>query len=513
MHRHERHRGRLCRLTVALVSVLVLLLSPVHARAQSVPGTIGTPGSVGQSIRGPLYFPETSFAIDEPKFVDYFLHRGRVATFGYPISRTVQFQGLTTQFFQRIVVQLAPDGGVRPLNLLDPGLLPYTQINGSTFPAPNERLSALAPVPDHPGYDRDVLEFVRANAVETFNGQPVRFFSTFSATVTADDAFPDGRGDPRLLPLINLEIWGLPTSLPTLDPNNGNFIYQRFQRGIMHYDAACRCTQGLLLADYFKSVLTGDNLPPDLAVQAADSPFLRQYQPGGQRGLRRAAILGGTDLTDAFARQQAPAVAVSVPMVSASAASTSAGAGTSAAAGHARPDGSLRSRMRLDPEIVPAVDALEGTGTVGPLAAIVDSDTQVLFGPLRDRYDREAAVHARYSNQGGDRTIVVNERWQNSDPKAIAALIVHEGKHLQDDLAGGAPRTADQCIGFEARAFIQQSLVWQTFYGPKGKARPQDDLDAELNDWLAAYQRGPADVERRVRQYYTQDCSRYVGRR
>ena len=30
----------------------------------------------------------------------------------------------------------------------------------------------------------------------------------------------------------------------------------------MHYDAGCKCTQGLLLADYLKSILTLRNLPP-----------------------------------------------------------------------------------------------------------------------------------------------------------------------------------------------------------------------------------------------------------
>ena len=43
----------------------------------------------------------------------------------------------------------------------------------------------------------------------------------------------------------------------------------------MHYDKACGCTQGLLLADYLKALLTGDNLPGDLAAQAASSPLLR----------------------------------------------------------------------------------------------------------------------------------------------------------------------------------------------------------------------------------------------
>ena len=48
----------------------------------------------------------------------------------------------------------------------------------------------------------------------------------------------------------------IPTSRPMHDPNNPGFIYQRFQRGIMHYDKGCGCTQGLLLADYVKALIT-----------------------------------------------------------------------------------------------------------------------------------------------------------------------------------------------------------------------------------------------------------------
>src|SRR5215212_4978253 len=255
------------------------------------------------SSSGALFFAETGFGVEEPRFVEYFSRRGGVGTFGFPISRTIRFQGLPTQFFQRLVIQLWPDRRVQPLNLLDPGLLPYTHINGSTFPAPNERLAALAPAPDQPGYGAEVLQFVRRNAPDTFEGQPVRFFSTFNSTVPPEVAFGRAGGDPSLLPLINLEIWGVPTSLPARDPNNGGFVYQRFQRGIMHYDAACRCSQGLLLADYFKGLLTGDHLPADLEQQARGSVFLRQYAADDPGGLRRPGQVPASDLTGAFSSQ------------------------------------------------------------------------------------------------------------------------------------------------------------------------------------------------------------------
>jgi hypothetical protein len=489
---------------VALVLVSGLLLSPAAARATSAQSlqaealaVVVADGSEARqgAGRAPLYFPETGFAVEEPKFVEYFARRGQVPTFGFPISRTVRFQGLPTQFFQRIVIQLTPDGMVRALNLLDPGLLPYTRINGSTFPAPNERLAALAPTPGQPGYGLEVLEFVRRNAPETFNGQPVRFFSTFSSTVSPDVAFGPGGGDPSLLPLINLEIWGVPTSLPTADPNNDGFIYQRFQRGIMHYDAACRCTQGLLLADYFKALLTGENLPADLAAQASDSAFLRQYAADRPTGLRQPTRLPGTDLTAAFVRQAAPSPGSNASAVTASSVSANASAPSA-----------LRARIRLGDGLATSIDALEATGQTTPLLAILDSDTDISFGPLPE------AVHARYSRLGSGvgsaiRSIVVNTRWQEGDPRAIATLIVHEAKHLEDDLAGVDPRSPEACFHFEVRAFTQQAETWQEFYGQNGKPRPADELDAELNAWLSVYRRGPGEIEKRVRQLYAKACS------
>jgi hypothetical protein len=507
--RHQRHDGRLWRFIVALVVLLGLIVSPAPVRADPpldlaaealVVNASEIAGVLQAAGRAPLYFTETSFAIEQPEFIEYFTHRGSVQTFGFPISRTVRFQGLPTQFFQRIIIQLSPDGAVRPLNLLDPGLLPYTSINGSTFPAPNERLAALAPSPGQPGYALEVLEFVRRNAPDSFNGEPVRFFSTFNSTVTPDVAFGSAGGDTNLLPLINLEIWGVPTSLPTQDPNNGGFIYQRFQRGIMHYDAACKCTQGLLLADYFKALLTGENLPGDLAAQAASSPYLRQYAPDRPTGLRQPTTLPGTDLTTAFARQAAPSTTSSLPSVSASSVSSNASASTS-----------IRSRIRLGEGLATSVDALEATGQSVPLLAIVDSDTDISFGTLPE------SVHARYSRIGSGgssaiRSIVVSLRWEQSDPRAIAALIVHEATHLEDDLAGVDPRAQEGCFQFEVRAFTEQAISWQAFYGPNGKAKPADDLDTELNAWLSVHRRGPGEIEKRVRQLYARACSQGAPR-
>ena len=248
----------------------------------------------------PQTFSPTGFAVNNPAFWNFFQQRGGIRTFGYPVSNQFTLQGFGVQIFQRNVVQLQPDGSVQTLNLLDPGLMPYTRINGSTFPGPDPALVADAPPVSDPNYDTDIIAFVDANAPDVWNGVPVNFGTTFHTTVTFEDAFPDGGGSPSLVPLLNLQIWGAPTSQPAFEPTNRNFIYQRFQRGIMQYDAGCNCTQGLLLADYFKSILTGQDLPPDLDLEAHDSPYYRQYDPTRPLSMARPGDLPGSDLTNAF---------------------------------------------------------------------------------------------------------------------------------------------------------------------------------------------------------------------
>ncbi len=241
-----------------------------------------------------------AFAISNQSFWDYYQKRGGVRTFGYPISRQFTLRGFPVQLFQRGALQLNPDGSVSTMNLLDNGLMPYTSFNSSVVPAPQQQLMELAPSPADPDYASKAIAFVRANAPDEWEGLHVNFTRTFMSSVRYEDAFPDGSGAPSLLPLLNLELWGLPTSLPARDPNNGNFVYQRFQRGIMHFDATTRVTQGLLLGNYLKAIITGQDLPPDVQAEAGSSPFYRQYDPATGRGPLRPDALPSTKLDGAF---------------------------------------------------------------------------------------------------------------------------------------------------------------------------------------------------------------------
>jgi hypothetical protein len=100
--------------------------------------------------------------------------------------------------------------------------------------------------------------------------------------------------------LRSLELWGFPTSRPTFDPTNRDFVYQRFQRGIMHYSRTDEATRGVLLGDWLKAVITRQRLPADLEAAMSRSPLLRQYCPGNPRSLCRPEALQLTDLTGAF---------------------------------------------------------------------------------------------------------------------------------------------------------------------------------------------------------------------
>ena len=71
----------------------------------------------------------------------------------------------------------------------------------------------------------------------------------------------------------------------------------------MHFDVGCNCTQGILLVDYLKSMLTGQNLPPDLDQEAQGSIFYKQYDSSQSQWVHDSGLLPATDLTNAFVQE------------------------------------------------------------------------------------------------------------------------------------------------------------------------------------------------------------------
>jgi hypothetical protein len=278
-------------LPLAALLLVVLLATP--ALGSPAPSPAGGPAP--QAVSSDGIFPETGYRIGDPRFQAYFASLGGIRTFGYPTSRPFSLLGTRVQFFQRHVMQVRPDGAVGLLNLLDEGILPYTDFGNATVPLHDPAIASAAPGPATPDYGLAVAGHIAAYVPNEWQGMPVGFRDAFLLPGQLV-----GEADPTRQALIGLELLGFPTSEPAADPNNSLFVYQRFQRGVVHFDATTGLAQPLLLADYLKAVMTGQNLPPALEAQAAVSRFYRQYTAGMPMWLARPDALVGSDLTAAF---------------------------------------------------------------------------------------------------------------------------------------------------------------------------------------------------------------------
>jgi hypothetical protein len=244
------------------------------------------------------YFTETGYSIAEVAFVSYFQAHGGLPTFGYPVSNEFRLRGLPVQIFQRQALQLNPDETVQTVNLLDANL-PISHVNGSTLPTPDPELLAVARAAGSTDSFAYAADIVARNVSDNWRGLPVNFLTTFLGAGPCDQS-PDGDCDDATRLKLALDVWGLPTSHPVMDPNNPHFVYQRFERGIMLFSVGSGVTEGMLVGDWFKRVLTGADLPADLAAEVANSPLYAQYAPGVPHGLARPSDLFDTSLDGAF---------------------------------------------------------------------------------------------------------------------------------------------------------------------------------------------------------------------
>jgi hypothetical protein len=86
--------------------------------------------------------------------------------------------------------------------------------------------------------------------------------------------------------------------------------------------------------------------------------------------------------------------------------------------------------------------------------------------------------------------ITINVRWARSDPRALAAIVEHEAKHVADVLAGLDVYSPSGCLTTEINAFYEEAKTWGELVGPRGKVDPRDDLERSLNYKLSLLERG-----------------------
>lgn len=101
--------------------------------------------------------------------------------------------------------------GALALAVFVPGVASAAATDGLTVPQADPSLLFVAPSPSQPNYDARLQAFLQATVSDQFMG-----------------AYNDNGG---------VDVLGLPTSAPTADPNNPNFIYQRFQNAVLFYNA------------------------------------------------------------------------------------------------------------------------------------------------------------------------------------------------------------------------------------------------------------------------------------
>ena len=119
-------------------------------------------------------------------------------------------------------------GAALVVGLLMPGAaMAAGPLDGLTVPAADPALAFVAPTPDQPNYDARLQAFLEVTVPDTWNGMPVQFLSTLDDT--------------------GVDVLGLPTSMPKADPNNPDFVYQRFQNGLLFYNATDGTTSVLAL--------------------------------------------------------------------------------------------------------------------------------------------------------------------------------------------------------------------------------------------------------------------------
>jgi hypothetical protein len=101
-------------------------------------------------------------------------------------------------------------------------------LDGLSVPQADPSLVFVTPTPNQPNYSARVEAFVEATVPDNWNGEPVAFLSTLN------DA--------------GIDVVGLPTSAVAADPNNPNFIYQRFENDVLFYNATDGTTSVLPLS-------------------------------------------------------------------------------------------------------------------------------------------------------------------------------------------------------------------------------------------------------------------------
>jgi hypothetical protein len=162
-----------------------------------------------------------------------------------------------------------------------------------------------------------------------------------------------------------------------------------------------------------------------------------------------------------------------------------------------RPRGELRGGFPVNPEVIPALRAMDATAfgnTVLRYVNLVPVEIGVaqLNGGTLGTFDSR-----HYSIQ-------LSVDLMGAAPESIAAVLFHEMVHAKQTIERGVAGRDLDCYGDEKEAFEMAALYWFSLYGSYGKPSPSHWLDQELNGTL--YQYRGSELSTRVHEAYGHQC-------
>lgn len=102
--------------------------------------------------------------------------------------------------------------------------------------------------------------------------------------------------------------------------------------------------------------------------------------------------------------------------------------------------------------------------------------------------------------------VLINERLRSASKEALAALLIHEGTHVTDDI-GGRLNSFNECVSSERNAMEQAAQFWRNLYGGTGKQPPADSFEGEMNFLVQIYPTYRVQFEDYLKSTYTTQCS------
>lgn len=152
--------------------------------------------------------------------------------------------------------------------------------------------------------------------------------------------------------------------------------------------------------------------------------------------------------------------------------------------------------------------ALGGIADTAPnfryLPAAVAGRYQVLFQDL--------SGDSAYGYASREYHLIVVDSAFTTKPRGAGIILVHEMQHAHDFNTVGNPRNAKECYALEARGFLTEAYLWQTWHGPDGKSPTGDMLDREENMILKQIRENPTTFVNSLVKAYTKNgqCPGYA---